>query len=127
MLQPHQRAALIPNETGVSWTQFLGERFVHLGSSSAFAIVVQSIAQKSPGHADLKGLVELSSGPSLPVVFPFEGALNLETRECSLHQTNPEKLWDGEISENGRVMILRDPGQAKLMHLVHEPTLVQLV
>jgi hypothetical protein len=127
MLQPHQRAALIPNEQGVIWTRFLDSRFVQPVASGSFAVLIQSIVQKSNVDADLKGLLEISSGSSLPVVFAFDGGLNLEAREISIHQLHPEKRWDGQVSENGRVMLLREPGQTKPIHLVHESTLEQLV
>ena len=125
MIQPHQRAALIPNEPGVSWLSFLGARFVE--ASGELAVAVQNMEQKSQGHFELTGLIELSSGGSLPVVYPFTGVLNLETREISIQQTQPAKHWSGPLSENGRVMTLLEVGQAKPVHLVHEPTLEQLV
>jgi len=125
MFQPHQRAALIPNNPGEEWTQFLDAPFVQPGGS--FAVVVQSMVQKSQEHSDLKGLIELSSGASLPVIFPFAGVLNLETRQISIQQAHPEKAWAGQISANGRVMVLREAGQAKPIHLVHEETLEQLI
>ena len=124
MLQPHQRAAQIPNEPGVSWLAFLGGRFA--AADGTFAVLVQRMAQR--GHtSDLEGLIELSAGGSLPVVYPFTGALNLEFREISLQQTHPEKRWAGQLSENGRVMTLHEVGQAKPLHLVHETTLEQLL
>ncbi len=125
MLQPHQRAALIPNEPGVHWTQFLGARFAQ--SSGSFAVVVQSMLQMSQDHSDLKGMIEITSGGSLPVIFSFDGVLNLETREISIQQTHPKKAWSGQISANGRVLELREAGQAKAIHLVHEETLAQLL
>ena len=127
MIHPHQRAALIPNAQGVVWTQFLVGRFVRLLADGSFAVVLQSIVQKSQGHAELNGLIEFSSGTSLPVVFAIDGVLNLETREVSIHQAHPEKRWEGQLSENGRVMMLHEVGQTKPIHLVHEPTLEQLV
>jgi hypothetical protein len=125
MFEPHQRATLIPNDPGVKWPQFLGAPFVQPGGS--FAVVVQSMVQKSQEHSELKGLIEISSGASLPVIFPFDGVLNLETREISIQQAHPEKSWAGQISANGRVMVLREAGQAKPIHLVHEQTLEQLI
>lgn len=125
MLQPHQRAALIPNDPGVSWPQFLGARFVQ--SSGSFGVVVQSIVQKSQAYCELKGLIEISSSDSLPVIFTFDGVLNLETREISVHQAHPEKFWSGQISTNGRVMMLRQADQATPIHLVHEQTLEELI
>ena len=86
MLQPHQRAALIPSEPHVQWHQFLGSRFV--ASDTGFAIVVQGITQQSPEHADLNGLIEVSSSESLPVIFEFTGMLNLKTHEISIQQTH---------------------------------------
>jgi hypothetical protein len=131
MLQPQQRAALIPSEPGVPWHAFLKSRFVETRQSSekspSIAIVVQAIQQRSPILADIAGLVELSSGSALPVVSAFVGQLNLETREFSIRQSQPDKILSGQLSENGRVMILREAGQSKQMHLVHEPTLAQLV
>jgi hypothetical protein len=131
MIEPHQRAALIPNDPGVSWTHFLTARFVgplpQAGREVAMAIVSQAIMQQSQGHANLRGLVEVSSRSSLPVVFEFVGALNLETREITIHQTQPDKIYGGQISENGRVMTLREAGHSKPIHLVHEETLAQLV
>src|SRR5689334_1568458 len=131
MLQPHQRAALIPSEPVVPWHSFLKSRFVESlhsnGTSASLAIVVQTIQQQSQILADIRGLVELSSGSSLPVVSAFVGQLNLESRELSIHQAHPQKAWNGQISENGRVMVLREAGQAKPIHLVHEETLAQLV
>ena len=131
MIEPHQRAALIPNDPGASWTQFLRARFVgplsQAGRDASLAIVVQTIVQQSQEHAHLRGLVEVSSRSSLPVVFEFAGLLNLQTREVSIHQTQPDKIYDGQLSENGRVMTLREAGRSKPMHLVHEETLAQLV
>jgi len=85
------------------------------------------MVQKSLVHSDLKGLIELSSGASLPVIFQFDGVLNLETREISIQQAHPEKSWAGQISTNGRVMVLQEVGRAKPIHLVHEETLDQLI
>ena len=96
-------------------------------ASGELGVVVERIVQKSPGHCDLQGLIELSSGGSLPVVFPFQGVLNLESRELTIQQAQPEKRWGGALSENGRVMTLLEVGQSKLVHLVHESTLEQLV
>jgi hypothetical protein len=125
MLQPYQRAALIPNEPGVTWAHFLSTRFVQ--SDGSFALVMQGIVQKSQAHCDLVGLIEISSGGSLPVIFTFQGVLNLESREISIHQAQPEKAWSGQISTNGRVITLFAAGQAKPIHLVHEQTLEQLI
>jgi hypothetical protein len=125
MLQPHQRAALIPNDPGVNWPQFLGERFVQ--SNGSFAIVAQSIVQKSQTHCELKGLIEISSNGALPVIFQFTGGLNLENREISILQVQPEKAWSGNVSENGRVIVLREASKGKPMHLIHEQTLEQLI
>ena len=122
---------MIPSEPGVPWHSFLKSRFVEslhpTGKSASLAIVVQTIQQQSQILADIQGLVELSSGSSLPVVSDFVGQLNLESRELSIHQAHPQKVWIGEISENGRVMALREVGQSKPIHLVHEQTLAQLV
>ena len=96
-------------------------------SGGSFALVVQGILQRSQAHGELKGLIEISSNGSLPVIFAFDGVLNLETREITVHQAHPEKSWSGQISENGRVMMLREAGGAKPIHLIHEPTLEQLI
>jgi hypothetical protein len=131
MIQPHQRAALIPNDPSVSWTGFLGGRFIgsltSAGREASLAIVVQAFAHQGPEHAHLRGLVEVSSRSSLPVVFEFAAVLNLETREISIRQSQPGKTYEGQISENGRVMTLREPGRPKPIHLVHEETLAQLL
>lgn len=120
---------MIPNDPGVSWLHFLTGRFVGTSarSGASLAIVVQAFGQQDLGNAGLRGLVEVSSRSSLPVVFEFTGALNLETREITIHQTQPDKIYSGQISENGRVMTLRESGHAKPIHLVHEETLAQLV
>jgi hypothetical protein len=122
---------MIPNEPGVSWPQVLRARFVgpftQAGRDVSLAVVVQTIVQQSQDHAHLSGLVEVSSRSSLPVVFEFAGALNLETHEISIHQTQPDKIYAGQVSENGRVMALREAGRSKLIHLVHEETLEKLV
>ena len=97
------------------------------GKNSSLGIVVQSIEQQSQEHAEFRGLVEMSSGSSLPVVSEFVGVLNLETREIAIQQTQPEKNYGGRISENGRVIVLRQAGQAKPIHLVHEETLKRFV
>jgi hypothetical protein len=129
MLEPHQRAALIPNEPHVHWHSFLRGRFI--GSlperNKTLAIALQAVEQQSPVHAAMRGWVELSSGGALPVVSEFAGVLSLETREVSLRQTQPDKEYTGQISENGRVMVLRVSGQAKPIHLVHEETLAELL
>lgn len=131
MIQPHQRAALIPNDPRVSWTAFLGGRFVgalpSAGRDASLAIVPQALAHQDLQFAQLRGLVEVSSRSSLPVVFQFAAILNLETREITIRQAQPDKTYEGQLSENGRVMTLREPGQPKPIHLVHEETLAQLV
>jgi hypothetical protein len=131
MIEPHQRAALIPNDPGVSWSHFLTARFAgafpQAGRGATLAIVVQTVVPPIQGHAGVCGLVEVSSRSSLPVVYGFTGVLNLETREISIHQTQPDKIYTGQISENGRVMTLREAGGSKPIHLVHEETLAQLV
>ena len=116
---------MIPNAPGVSWPQFLAEPFVQAGGS--FAVVVQTIVPRSLEHSDLKGMIEISSGASLPVIFAFAGLLNVETREISIQQAHPQKSWSGQISTNGRVMQLTEVGQVKPIHLVHEETLEQLL
>jgi len=123
MIEPHQRAALIPNSRGVLWHTFLRERF--LGTS--FGILIQSIEQQTQEHADLHGLVEHSFGRSLPVVSDFSGALNIETREITIHETQHDRHYAGQFSENGRVLTLRQQGEAKPLHLVHDETLRDLL
>jgi hypothetical protein len=131
MLEPHQRAALIPNEPGVHWHQFLGERFIgpapHIAKNMSFAIAVQAIEQQSQTIAVLRGLVELFAGSSLPVVAEFVAEVNLETREISIRQSHPDRRYLGQFSENGRVLVLRENDQPKPIHLVHEETLSELV
>jgi hypothetical protein len=131
MIAPHQRAALIPNDPGVIWTQFLGARFVgqmpQTGRDASLAVVVQSVERQSPEHAHLRGLIEISSHSSLPVVFEFVAVLNLETREITIRQGQPDLIYSGQFSENGRVMTLRQAGHSKPLHLVHEETLANLV
>ena len=131
MIEPHQRATLIPNDPGVSWLHVLSARFVgpflQAGKDASLAIVVQTITPQSLAHAHLRGIVEVSSRSSLPVVFEFAGVVNMETREISIHQTQPDKIYGGQVSENGRVMTLRETGHSKPMHLVHEETLERLI
>jgi hypothetical protein len=131
MFEPHQRAALMPNQPGVSWHHFLSGRFVgslpQAGRDASLGIMVQSIEQQSQEHADIRGFLERSSGSSLPVVSEFVGVLNLESREISIHQAQPEKIYGGQISENGRVMVLRESGHSKAIHLVHEETLARFL
>jgi hypothetical protein len=131
MLEPHQRAALIPNEAGQIWHHFLKGRFIgkfpRAGRDMSLAIMVQSIGQQDQIHASLHGLVELYSGESLPVVAEFRGELNLETREMALQQLQPDRHYTGQISENGRVIVIRETGEAKPVNLVHEETLGQLM
>jgi hypothetical protein len=131
MLEPHHRAAQIPNEPGVTWLHFIHSRYVESSpansKSGTLAIVMRAIQQQSQTLAGLQGLVEISWGGSLPVVTDFQGVLNLENREISIQQAPPEKTYDGQLSENGRVMVLRLRGQVKPIYLVHEPTLAQLV
>jgi hypothetical protein len=88
---------------------------------------VQTIEQQSQEHAEIRGILEQSSGSSLPVVSEFVGVLNLESLEISIQQTQPEKIYSGQISENGRVITLWQTGQSKPIHLVHDETLVQFV
>jgi hypothetical protein len=113
------------------WHSFLTSRFVESlqskGKSVSLAIVVRTIQQQSQILANIHGLIELSSGLSLPVISDFVGQLNLESRELSIHQAHPQIAWNGQISENGRVMLLREAGPSKPIHLVHEQTLAQLV
>jgi len=128
MLEPHQRAAVIPNDPGVNWHSFIKSRFVDAsGEDPSLAIVVLNVAQQDQTLANLRGLVELSLGGSLPVVSEFAGVVNLESREISIHQTQPQGIYAGQLSGNGRVMVLREAGQSTPIHLVHEQTLAQLV
>jgi hypothetical protein len=128
MLEPHQRAALIPIEPGVQWHHFLSSRFTEgqSGNTPSLAVIFQAIEQHSPVHATLRGLLELSVGSSLPVVTEFRGELNLEAREISI-QAQPGRQYSGQFSGNGRVLVLRENGQTKSSHLVHAATLSELV
>lgn len=131
MLESHQRAALFPNDPGVQWHHFLGGRFIgpspRTAKNTSLALVAQTIDQQSPIHATLRGLIELSSGGSLPIVTEFVGELNLETREISIHQPRPDMHYTGRFSENGRVLVLRANEESKSAHLVHEETLAKFV
>jgi hypothetical protein len=131
MLEPHQRAALISNEPGVHWHHFLTARFLgllpHARKNTSLAITVQIIEQQSPIHVVLRGLIELSYEKALPVVSEFHAERNLETREISIHQSQPDKHLSGQFSENGRLLVVREIGQSKPIHLVHEETLAELV
>ena len=127
MLQPHQRAARIPNGSGVQWVQFLNARFASFDAEPALAFVLQVIEAQSPLIAGVRGFLEVSRGQSLPVVFAFHGELNLESREIAFRQEQPEAAWQGQFSLNGRVLQLRHAGEAKTIALVHEETLRELV
>jgi hypothetical protein len=119
MFEPHQRAALIPIDPGVNWPQFLNAPFVQPRGS--FAIVVQSSVQKSLEHSDLKGLIEISSAASLPVIFPFDAVLNLEAREISIQgSTSTEILgrsnlskWAGDGASGGWPIEAYPPGSRR--------------
>jgi hypothetical protein len=114
----------------VSWHQFLASRFVgrlpNLGRETSLGISVRAIQQQGPEHAEIHGFLEQSSGSSLPVVSEFVGVLNLETREITIDHPHLEATYHGRISENGRVMILRQGAQSKPIYLVHEETLAEL-
>ena len=131
MLEPYQRAALIPNEPGMSWHHFMRGRFVDseipAAKDASLALVIQMMEQQGQTLAHIRGLVERSLGLSLQVVAEFVGQINLESRDISIHQRQPEKAYTGQISENGRVIVLYEAGEAKPIHLVHEETLAQLV
>jgi hypothetical protein len=131
MLELHNRASLIPSEPGVSWHSFIKSRFVdplqHGRGTPSLAVVVHTAQPQSQTLAEIRGLMELSSGSSLPVVSEFVGLLNLESREISIRQIQPEKNYAGQVSENGLVIVLREVGQSKPIHLIHEETLAQLV
>ena len=127
MLQPHQRAARIPNGSGVQWVQFLDARFASFDAEPALAFVLQAIEAQSPLIAGVRGFLEVSRGQSLPVVFAIHGELNLESREISFRQEQPEAAWQGQFSLNGRVLQLRRAGEVKAIALVHEETLRDLV
>ncbi|EDY16439.1 hypothetical protein CfE428DRAFT_6058 [Chthoniobacter flavus Ellin428] len=122
---------MIPNEPGTPWYSFLKSRFIEAqppsGKGPLLSLVIQTIQQQSPVLADIQGLVELSLGSALPVVSAFVGQLNLETRDFSIRQDQSAKIFSGQLSDNGRVMVLREAGQAKQIHLVHEATLAQLL
>lgn len=131
MLEPHQRAALFPNEPGVQWHHFLVGRFIgpspRAGKNTSLAVVTHTIEQQSSIHATLRGLLEVSSGDSLPIVSEFVGELNLETREISIHQAQSDTHYTGRFSDNGRVLVLGETGGSKSAHLVHEETLAKFV
>jgi hypothetical protein len=92
----------------------------------SLAIAVQTIEQQSQSNAVLRGLVELYAGFLLPVVSEFIADLNLETREISIRQSRPDRRNLGQFSENGRVLVLRETGKPKPLHLVHDETLATL-
>jgi hypothetical protein len=132
MLENHQRAALIPNEPNLMWHHFLRSRFVSQ-QAPGLALVVLGVVQQSGSHAELAGLVEYGSGATLPVVVDFAGTLDLDTREFSIRESQPErdaKSYVGRFSENGRVIVLRsavpDGRMSKPFHLVHDETLAEL-
>ena len=137
MLELHQRAARIANAPNVAWHHVLRSRFAGprpaREGGGGLAVVVQSIVQQSDTHAELRGSVEYFSDPSLPIVFEFVGTLHIETRELSLHEprpNQPERIYSGQLSENGRVLTLRvhlaEGRAAKPFHLIHEGTLAEL-
>ncbi len=136
MLETHQRAAWLTNEPDVVWHHFLRARFVGQlparEGGAGFAVVVQTIAQQSESHAELRGSVEYFSDPSLPVVFEFVGVLQIETRELSIQEAQPNqpRNYAGQFSENGRVLTLRprdaEQRAGKPFHLIHEETLAAL-
>lgn len=137
MLEDHERAAMMINEGNVTWHQFVQARFVNRQSNrkghTSLSIDVQTVSQESHSHAALRGLLEYSTDSSLPIVFEFIGALDLDTRDVRIddgHGNNPERSYEGRLSENGRVLTLRSrmPGktQAKPLHLVHEGTVQEL-
>src|SRR5258707_10075674 len=110
MLETHQRAAWIPNGPNIPWHHFIVSRFVGRlpgrDRDAILAVVVHSISQQSETHAELRGVMEYSSGSSLPVVFEFVGSLLLDSREISMdemHLNQPRRHYSGQLSENGRV------------------------
>jgi hypothetical protein len=137
MLELHQRAAWMANEPTVAWHHFLRSRFAGRlparEGGAEMAVVVQTVVQQSPTHAELRGCMEY--GPSFsPVVFDFVASLDLETRELVVREPHPnpqpERTYSGQFSENGRVMTLHAalPGgrTSKPIHLIHEATLADL-
>ena len=137
MLEDHERAARMPNETNVTWHHFVSSRFIGQASRKAggtsLAIDIQSVALVSYLDAELRGLLEYSTTSALPVVFEFTGTLNLETRDVFInnaHEGDPERSYAGSFSENGRVLTLRSlaPGEppSKPLQLIHEGTLQEL-
>ena len=136
MLETHQRAAWFTNEPDVVWHHFLRSRFIGQlparEGGAGFAVVVQTIEQQSESHAELRGCVEYFSGPSLPVVFEFVGILQIETRELSIQEAQPNqpRNYAGQFSENGRVLTLRsrdaEQRAGKPFQLIHEETLAAL-
>ena len=88
---------------------------------------MQSIAPQSEEHAEVRGLLELIAGTSLPLVSEFVGVLNLESREISIHDANQGRHFSGQISENGRVIVLRQKSHARPIHLIDEATLQEMI
>lgn len=137
MLENHQRAARIENAPNIAWHHFLQSRF--LGRLPAreggaeLALVVQSIVQNSPTHAELRGCTEY--GPSIsPVIYEFAASLDIEAREIELrepHPHQPERNYAGQFSENGRVLTMQVvlPGgkTSKPFYLIHESTLADFL
>jgi hypothetical protein len=137
MLALHKRAGWIANEPNVAWHHFLRSRFIgrvpDRDRIASLAVVVHTIAQQSESDAVLRGIMERSWDASVPVVFEFTGLLHLDARELSieeLHPNRPGRNYAGQLSENGRVMTLRellaDGGSSKAFHLIHEGTLALL-
>ena len=134
MLENYQRAALMPNGANVTWHHFLSSRFVGElpGEGDTFlALQVQRIIQQSATHAEIEGLIEYGSGESLPVVVEWNGTVDLETRDISIHESSQsDKSYVGRFSENGRVFTLCSVSatgrKSKPLHLIHEGTLAQL-
>ncbi len=121
------------NEPNASWHHFVRSRFearlLRRRDSISVAIDIQRVELGSAVHADLAGVMEHSSGSSLPVVTPFTGTLDLESRELLMEQeqrTGDASRYAGRFSENGRVLTLRAQGGAGFgpgeIHLIHEAT-----
>jgi hypothetical protein len=129
MLEPHQRAQWLTNNPGVTWQHFVRSRFIGPSPErrgATLGVVVQNATQESEIHAELRGLLELSTSQSLPIVHEFVASIDLVTRDLSIEGSNGS-FYSGQFSENGRVLTLRTQlpggGTSRPFHLVHEATL----
>jgi hypothetical protein len=137
MLDLHKRAGWVANDPNVAWHHFLRSRFTGRppgrDRTASVTVLIHTIAQQSESDAGLRGLIEYTWDASVPVVFEFTGSLLPDTRELSieeLHPGQPGRIYSGQLSENGRVMTLREQlpggGTSKAFHLIDEGTLALL-